>query len=63
MIKQINQVRTSTLFRWLFKTSNLKEFMKKNADEIRLRSFGVVFTVVVRLKSVGQKFTCLSKSL
>lgn len=36
-----NQVktRTSTLFRLLFKTSNIKELMENNADEMRLPSF------------------------
>ncbi|NLT97588.1 MAG: hypothetical protein GXW96_05435 [Christensenellaceae bacterium] len=39
MIEQINQVRTSTLFRLLFKTSNIKKFMEKNTDEMQLPSF------------------------
>ncbi|MGE4483685.1 MAG: hypothetical protein AB7C97_01085 [Oscillospiraceae bacterium] len=39
MVEQINQVRTSTLFRLLFKTSNIKEFVEKNADDMRLPSF------------------------
>ncbi|MPM14810.1 hypothetical protein SDC9_61174 [bioreactor metagenome] len=39
MIEQINQVRTSALLRMIFKTSNIKEFMEKNAEEMRLPSF------------------------
>jgi hypothetical protein len=39
MNEQTNQARTSTLFRLLFKTSNIKEFMERNADEMRLPSF------------------------
>ncbi len=39
MNERINQVRTSALFRLLFKPSGIKEFMEKNADEMRLPSF------------------------
>lgn len=39
MLEQINQIRTSTLFRLLFKTSDIKGFMEENADEMRLTSF------------------------
>lgn len=39
MIEQINQVRTSALFRMLFKTSSIKEFMEKNEAEMHLPSF------------------------
>lgn len=39
MNEQINQIRTSALFRLLFKTSSIKEFIEKNADEMRLQSF------------------------
>jgi hypothetical protein len=33
------QIRTTALFKQLFKTLNIKEFMEKNADEMRLQSF------------------------
>ena len=39
MIEQINQVRTSALFRMLFKTPSIKGFAEKNADEMRLPTF------------------------
>ena len=44
MIEQINHVRTSALFRMLFKTSNIKEFMEKNADEMCLPTFSEYIT-------------------
>lgn len=44
MIEQIKQVRTSTLFQMLFKTSNIKELMEKSADEMRLPSFSEYIT-------------------
>lgn len=34
-----NNKRTSTLFKLLFKTSNLDRFMKKNTGEMQLQSF------------------------
>ncbi len=37
--KQTNQVKTSTLFKNLFKSSNINEFIEKNTDEIRLQPF------------------------
>ena len=37
--EQINKVRTSALFRMLFKTSNIKEFMKNNSDDMCVPSF------------------------
>lgn len=33
------QARTSALFRCLFKTSNIKEFIEKNEDEMKMLSF------------------------
>ncbi|NCB51658.1 MAG: hypothetical protein EOM54_07250 [Clostridia bacterium] len=41
MSRQINQVgtKTSTLFRQLFKTSNIKAFTENNSAEMRLPSF------------------------
>lgn len=39
MNEQTNQIRTSTLFGRLFKTSSLEQFMKKNASEMQLQSF------------------------
>jgi len=39
MSGQPNQIGTSTLFRLLFKASNLEQFMKKNSEEIQLQSF------------------------
>lgn len=39
MIEQINQIQTGTLFRLLFKTSNIKEFMEQNTGEMCLPSF------------------------
>ncbi len=44
MIEQINHVRTSALFRMLFKASNIKEFMEKNADEMCLPTFSEYIT-------------------
>ena len=44
MNERSNQVRTSTLFRSLFKTSSIKEFMEQNADEMRLPSFSEYIT-------------------
>lgn len=42
--EQTNQTRTSTLFRRLFKTSNLEQFMKKNVGEMQLQSFSEYIT-------------------
>lgn len=39
MIERIKQIRTSSLFHLLFKTSDIKEYMEKNADEMLLPSF------------------------
>ena len=39
MTEQENSVKTSALFRLLFKTSNLKEFMEIYADDMHLPSF------------------------
>ena len=39
MKEETNPIRTSALFRNVFKTSNLERFMKKYADEIRLQPF------------------------
>ncbi|MEA4896178.1 MAG: hypothetical protein VB064_13110 [Oscillospiraceae bacterium] len=44
MIEQINRVRTSALFRMLFKTSDIKEFMENNADQLCLPSFSEYIT-------------------
>ncbi len=46
MIRQINQVetKTSTLLQHLFKTSNIKEFMEKNAKEMCLPTFSEYIT-------------------
>ncbi|MEA4814044.1 MAG: hypothetical protein VB112_03925 [Oscillospiraceae bacterium] len=44
LIEQINQVRTSALFRMLFKTSNIEELMEKNAYEMGLPSFSEYIT-------------------
>ncbi len=44
MNEPANQVGTSTLFRRLFKTSNLGQFIKKNAEEIKLQSFSQYIT-------------------
>lgn len=42
--EQINQVRTIALFKRLFKTSSIKEFVEKNADEMQLQSFSEYIT-------------------
>lgn len=39
MNEHTHQIRTSALFRQLFKTSNIKEFMERTADEMCLQSF------------------------
>lgn len=39
MLERIKQIRTSSLFHLLFKTSDIEKFMKKNADEMLLPSF------------------------
>jgi hypothetical protein len=39
MLEQLSQVRTSALFKMLFKTPGIKDFMEQNADEMRLPSF------------------------
>jgi hypothetical protein len=52
LIEQANQVRTSTLFRMLFKTSNIKEFIEKNADEMRLPSFSKYISGLCKEKDV-----------
>lgn len=50
MNEQTNQTRTSTLFRRLFKTSSIKEFMEKNADEMQLQSFSEYITGLCKKK-------------
>lgn len=44
MNEQTNQIRTSTLFRILFKTSGLEQFMNKNASEMQMQSFSKYIT-------------------
>lgn len=44
MGERTNQIRTSTLFRLLFKAPNLEQFMKKNAEEMQLQSFSEYIT-------------------
>jgi len=44
LTEQVNKIRTSALFRLIFKTSSIKEFMENYADEMRLPSFGEYIT-------------------
>ncbi|MDD4780849.1 MAG: hypothetical protein PHT02_09685 [Tissierellia bacterium] len=44
MNNQINQIRTSTLFNRLLKSSNLEQFMKDNAYYMQLMSFSEYIT-------------------
>lgn len=39
MIEKVNQVRTSTLFQLLFKTSNIKEFVEQSTEAMFRQSF------------------------
>ncbi|MCQ1530449.1 hypothetical protein [Lutispora saccharofermentans] len=52
MDEETNQIRTSTLFKRLFKTSNLEQFMKKNTGQMQLQSFSKYITELC--KNQGQ---------
>lgn len=51
MNQQTNRIRTSKLFRLLFKTSNLEQFMNKNATEMQLQSFSEYITGLCKKQS------------
>lgn len=44
MSEQTHQIRTSVLFKLLFKAPNLEQFMQKNAEEMKLKSFSEYIT-------------------
>lgn len=52
MDEEANKIGTSTLFKRLFKTSNLEQFMKKNTGQMQLQSFSEYITKLC--KNQGQ---------
>lgn len=44
MNDQTNQMKTSTIFKNLFKTSDLEQFMQKNSEAVQLQSFNEYIT-------------------
>lgn len=47
----IYRIRTSALFRNLFKTSNIKEFIAQNSEEMRLPTFSEYISELCKVKS------------
>lgn len=49
--EMIHQIRTSALFRNIFKTSNIREFIAQNSEEMRLPAFSEYISELCKVRS------------